>query len=62
MLLCTSQYVDREFVSPLLTNDSVAYIFLDEKTECQNEILKVLLKLILTLSLFTGIASIGFLQ
>ncbi len=39
MLLCTTQYIDREFVSPFLADDSVSYIFLDEKVEWQKKIL-----------------------
>ncbi len=39
MLLCTSQYIDREFVSPILSDLSLPYVLLDEKTEWQRAIL-----------------------
>ncbi len=39
MLLCTSQYIDRDFVSPILLNNSLPYIFLDCKTDWQRTIL-----------------------
>ncbi len=39
LLLCTSQYIDREFVSPLLSDSSIPYIFLDKNTEWQKQIL-----------------------
>ncbi len=42
MLLCTTQHIDREFVSPILTDDSIPYIFLDEKTKWQGDILSAL--------------------
>ncbi len=39
MLLCASQSVDRDFVSPLLEDSSIPYIFLDGKIEWQRAIL-----------------------
>ncbi len=39
MLLCISQQIDRDFVSPLLTDGSLPYILLDSKTEWQRNIL-----------------------
>ncbi len=40
MLLCTSQYVEHEFVAPLLHNSSFLYIFLDNQVEWQSIILQ----------------------
>ncbi len=42
MLLCTSQYIEREFVSPFLADGSVPYIFLDENVQWQRNILDAL--------------------
>ncbi len=39
MLLCTSQQIDHDFVSPLLSDNSLPYILLDHKTEWQGAIL-----------------------
>ncbi len=39
MLLCTSQQIDHDFVSPLISDSSLAYIFLDSKIPWQREIL-----------------------
>ncbi len=39
MLLCTSQYIDRDFVSPVLSDSSLPYVFLDSNTDWQREIL-----------------------
>ncbi len=39
MLLCTSQNIDRNFVSPILSDNSLPYILFDNKTEWQKEIL-----------------------
>ncbi len=39
MLLCTSQHIDRNFVSPVLSYSSLPYIFLNSNTEWQGEIL-----------------------
>ncbi len=39
MLLCTSQYIDRDFVSPILSDRSLPYVFLDSNTDWQREIL-----------------------
>ncbi len=39
MLLCTSQYIDRDFVSPILSDSSLPYVFLDSDTQWQREIL-----------------------
>ncbi len=39
MLLCTSQHIDREFVSPILSDSSLPYVLLDSKTKWQREIL-----------------------
>ncbi len=39
IILCSSQHIDREFVSPILDDNSIPYIFLDEKTEWQKQIL-----------------------
>ncbi len=39
MLLCTSQYIDRDFVSPILSDSSLPYVFLDSNMDWQREIL-----------------------
>ncbi len=39
MLLCTSQQIDHDFVSPLLSDNSLPYILLDHQTEWQGAIL-----------------------
>ncbi len=39
MLLCTSQQIDRDFVSPILSDGSLPYIVLDSNTEWQRCIL-----------------------
>ncbi len=39
MLLCTSQQIDHDFVSPLLSDSSLPYILLDQNTEWQSAIL-----------------------
>ncbi len=39
MLLCTSQHIDRDFVSPVLSDSSLPYVLLDSKTDWQNKIL-----------------------
>ncbi len=39
MLLCTSQYIDRDFVSPVLSDGSLPYVFLDGNIQWQREIL-----------------------
>lgn len=39
MLLCTSQHIDRDFVSPVLSDSSLPYVFLDSDTQWQREIL-----------------------
>ncbi len=39
IILCSSQHIDREFVSPILDDNSIPYIFLNEKTEWQKQIL-----------------------
>ncbi|MDO4608624.1 MAG: AraC family transcriptional regulator [Clostridia bacterium] len=39
MLLCTSQYIEHDFVSPLLSDNSLPYILLDHHTEWQSAIL-----------------------
>ncbi len=39
MLLCTSQHIDRDFVSPVLSDSSLPYVLLDSKTDWQREIL-----------------------
>ncbi len=39
MLLCTSQYIDRDFVSPILSDSSLPYVFLGSDTDWQREIL-----------------------
>ncbi len=39
LILCSSQHIDREFVSPILNDDSIPYILLDEKNEWQGQIL-----------------------
>ncbi len=39
MLLCTSQNIDRDFVSPVLSDSSLPYVFLDSNTRWQREIL-----------------------
>ncbi len=39
MLLCTSQQIDRDFVSPVLSDSSLPYVFLDSDTLWQREIL-----------------------
>ncbi len=39
MLLCTSQQIDRDFVSPILSNGALPYIFLDGKTKWQVQLL-----------------------
>ncbi len=39
MLLCTSQHIDHDFVSPLLSDSSLPYILLDHHTEWQSAIL-----------------------
>ncbi len=46
MLLCVSQYIEREFVSPILSDGSVAYIFLDENTQWQKTVLEILAKMV----------------
>ncbi len=45
VILCSSQYIDREFVSPILGDNSIPYIFLDEKTEWQKQILDDLIEI-----------------
>ncbi len=42
MLLCTSQYIDREFVTPILADSSIPYIFLNSSTAWQKKILDIL--------------------
>ncbi len=39
MLLCTSQQIDHDFVSPLLSDSSLPYMLLDRHTEWQSAIL-----------------------
>ncbi len=39
MLLCTSQLIDREFVSPILSDHSLSYIFLNNHIAWQQQIL-----------------------
>ncbi len=39
MLLCISQHIDREFVSPILADSSLPYVLLDSKTGWQKEVL-----------------------
>ncbi len=39
MLLCTSQHIDRDYVSPILSDNSLPYVLLDSKIEWQREIL-----------------------
>lgn len=39
MLLCTSQNIDRDFVSPILTDSSLPYVLLDSKLRWQELIL-----------------------
>ncbi len=39
MLLCTSQQIDRDFVSPILSDSSLPYIFLDSRSEWQKAVL-----------------------
>ncbi len=39
MLLCVSQQIDREFVSPILADTSLPYVLLDSRTEWQRLIL-----------------------
>ncbi len=39
MLLCASQHIDHDFVSPILSDNSLPYIWLDHKTEWQSAIL-----------------------
>ncbi len=39
MLLCASQHMDRDFVSPILSDHALPYIFLDGKIQWQEEIL-----------------------
>ncbi len=45
VILCSSQHIDREFVSPILGDDSIPYILLDEKIEWQRKILDDLQKM-----------------
>ncbi len=42
MLLCTSQNIDRNFVSPILSDSSLPYVLLDIKIEWQREILSAI--------------------
>ncbi len=39
MLLCVSQFVDRDFVSPFITDNSIPYILLDKNITWQRDIL-----------------------
>ncbi len=39
MLLCTSQLIDREFVSPILSDHSLSYVFLNNHIAWQQQIL-----------------------
>ncbi len=39
VILCSSQHIDSEFISPILNDDSIPYILLDENTEWQRQIL-----------------------
>ncbi len=39
MLLCTSQHIDQDFVSPVLSDSSLPYVLLDGKIKWQREIL-----------------------
>ncbi len=39
MLLCTSHEIDRDFVSPILNDNSLPYVFLDTQIEWQRKIL-----------------------
>ncbi len=39
MLLCTSQHIDRDFVSPILSDGSLPYVLLNSESEWQREIL-----------------------
>ncbi len=39
MLLCISQNIDREFVSPILSDSSLPYILLDSQTDWQKKLL-----------------------
>ncbi len=45
VILCSSQHISSEFVSPILNDDSIPYILLDEKTEWQKQILDDLQKM-----------------
>ncbi len=40
MLLCTSWQIDRDFVTPILSDSSLPYIFLDSANEWQRQVLK----------------------
>ncbi len=42
MLLCTSQQIDRDFVTPIIADESLPYIFLDSDTVWQGQILDYL--------------------
>lgn len=42
MLLCTSQYVERNFVAPVLANEAFSYLLLDETIEWEKKILEIL--------------------
>ncbi len=39
VILCSSQHIERDFVSPILSDDSIPYILLDEKVDWQRQIL-----------------------
>ena len=39
MLLCTSQYIERDFVYPILSDNSLPYVLLNSETEWQRELL-----------------------
>ncbi len=39
MMLCTSSRIDRDFVSPLITDNSIPYILLDKGVDWQKEVL-----------------------
>lgn len=45
LLLCASKHVDKKYIEPIIKNQSVKYIFLDNQTPWQKEILEKILSI-----------------